>query len=116
MLQITFTNGDVQNIKVTGDFFALTLAPKEGKQVKLSPMEKAESVAHDLAVGRNSEVSEFALFYRSNPEPKVKHFKPVDSPEVEEVAVATKSFTRELKKMKKEWKHKKPTNRWVWNF
>lgn len=116
MLKITYTNGDVQNIKVTGDFFAVTLASKDGKMVKLSPMEKAESIAFDLAVNRNSEVSQFELFYRNNPEPKTKVFRLIDTPEPEEKAVPTKSFIRELKKLKKEWKYKKPTNRWVWNF
>jgi hypothetical protein len=119
MLKITYTNGDIQNVNVTGDFFALTLAPKNGKPVKVSPIEKAENWSSDLAAARRTEVSSIALFYPGSKEPKLKVFKPVDEREVEEQATASPSFTRELKIMKKagrlQWKEKKYQS-WKWTF
>lgn len=116
MLKITYINGDVQNINVTGDFFAITLAPKNGKPTKISPIEKAEDLAFDLAITRNSEVSAVELLYPGSDKPKVKHFKPVDEKEVEEKAIPTLAFIKEMKKYKKEWRNKKHQQRWVWQF
>lgn len=116
MLKITYTNGDVQNINVTGDFFAITLAPKNGKPVKISPIEKAEDLAFDLAAARYGEVSSVSLFYPGSKDPKVRIFKPEDEREVEEQAIATPSFIKELKAYKREWKNKKHQQRWVWQF
>lgn len=119
MLKITYTNGDVQNINVTGDFFAITLAPKNGKPTKISPIEKAEDIASDTAAARGSEVANIALWYPGSKDPKTRVFLPVNEKEVEEKAVPTKSFIRELKKFKKagklQWKQKK-YQRWVWQF
>jgi hypothetical protein len=119
MLKITYTNGDVQNINVTGDFFAITLAPKNGKPVKISPIEKAEDFSFDLAAARGGEVSSVSLFYPGSKDPKVRVFKPEDEREVEEKAEDTKSFIKELKAFKKagklQWKEKK-YQRWVWQF
>lgn len=119
MLKITYTNGDVQNIKVTGDFFTMTLAPKDGKQIKLTPTQKAEALALDLASTRypvGSSLSSIALFYKEDSNPKVKIFKPLDEPEVEEKTLSGSSFIKELKAMKKEWKYKKHTQHWKWVF
>lgn len=119
MLKITYTNGDVQNINVTGDFFAITLAPKNGKPVKISPIEKAEDFAFDLAAARGGEVSSVALSYPGSKDPKIKVFNPEDEREIEEKLVASKSFIKELKASKKaaklQWKQKK-YQRWVWQF
>lgn len=125
MLKVTFTNGDIQNIKVTGDFFSVTLAEKNTefttKKIKVTPIEKAESLALDLAVGRRSEVSSISLFYPGSKTPKVKTYKPLDSfiseqDQQEAEAKAGPSYIKALKEFKKEWRNKKPSNRWVWNF
>lgn len=119
MLKITYTNGDVQNVNVTGDFFAITLAPKNGKPVKISPIEKAEDFAFDLAAARGGEVSSVSLFYPGSKDPKVRIFNPEYEKEIEETAVASASFIKELKAFKKagkiQWQQKK-YQRWVWQF
>ena len=118
MLKVTYTNGDAQVVKVTGDFFTVTLAEKNGEKKKLSPVEKAEDFAIDAANYRGQDVlvSKIELFYPNNPSPKVKMFRPEDEREVVEKLKPTKGYIRELKKMKREWKHKKWTNRWYWSF
>lgn len=116
MIHITYTNGDIQNIKVTGDFFSMTLAPKDGKQVKITPIQKAEALAFDLADARGGLVSNIALFYPGNPDAKMKVFRPVDEKEVEEKAESTPAFLKELKAVKREWKHKRHTQHWKWTF
>lgn len=116
MLKITYTNGDIQNINVTGDFFAITLAPKNGKPVKISPIEKAEEFAFDLADARGGLVSSVAVFYPGSKDPKMKVFRPVDEKEVEEKAESTPAFIKELKAVKREWKHKRHQQIWKWTF
>lgn len=116
MLKITYTNGDIQNINVTGDFFAITLAPKNGKPVKISPIEKAEDFAFDLAAARGGEVSSVSLSYPGSKEPKTRIFKPEDEKEVEEKATPTPSYIKELKALKREWRYKKHQQIWKWTF
>lgn len=133
MLKITYTNGNVQNINVTGDFFTVTLAPKNGKQIKLSPIEKAEDLAFDLATQRSLSkeghqsrpplsVAHIELLYPGSPDPKVKVFNPIDEPEERETAEPGPSYIKQLKAWKKEHRQKIPTNnkgfntRWIWSF
>lgn len=119
MLKITYTNGDTQCIKVTGDFFAVTLAPKNGKPSKITPTEKAETLAFDLADDTGREVSSISIVYPGGDQPKVKLFKPVHEIEIEEKTEDTPSFIKELKLMKKagklQWKEKKYQS-WKWLF
>jgi hypothetical protein len=117
MLKITYTNGDVQNINVTGDFFSITLAPKNGKPVKISPIEKAEDFAFDLADQTGREVSSVSLHYPGGREPKVRLFRPEYEREPVEKAEDTPQFLRELKAMKKAWKLKNPLiTKWKMTF
>lgn len=120
MVKITYTNGDVQHVNVTADFFTITVAEKNGnKNYKFSPMEKAEGMALDFAQLRGAKVATVELFYPGNTKPKVKTFAPLDEREVPEVAKPTKSFLRELKKMKRKGKADEKAGlytKWKWTF
>ena len=122
MLKITYTNGDVQNINVTGDFFTITLVPSNGKPIKLSPTQKAEAFAFDLAEARNTQVASIEIFYPDQPESKIKHFRLLDDREKIETGKPTPSYIKSLKAMKKEHRHTVPTNKkgyktyWKWTF
>lgn len=120
MVKITYTNGDVQHVNVTADFFTITVAEKNGnKNYKVTPLEKAEGMGLDFAQLRGAKLASIQLFYPGNKQPKVKVFAPVDEKEVQEKAVPTKSFIRELKKMKKEGRladKAKAYTKWTWTF
>lgn len=110
----------MQHIKVTADFFTVTVAEKNGKKnYKLSPLEKAEDAAFDFAQSKGLKVASIQLFYPGNEKPKTKTFAPVDEKEVEEKAVPTKSFLRELKKMKRKGREDEKAgkySKWKWIF
>jgi len=131
MIKITYTNGDVQNIKVTGEFFTVTpvidengkpVKDKVGKPIRLSPTQKAESLAFDLADKNKTQVAFIDLFYPEQTEPKSKFFRHVDEKERMETGKPTPAFLRDLKSMKKEHKQTVPTNKkgyktyWKWVF
>jgi hypothetical protein len=123
MLKITFINGDVQNIAVTGDFFTITpVTDSKGKPTKLTPTQKAEALAFDLADAKKTQVAYIDLFYPDQTEPKSKFFRHVDDRDRLETGKPTPSYLKELKALKKEHRHSVPTNhkgyktRWVWSY
>jgi len=120
MVKITYTNGDMQHVNVTADFFTITVAEKNGnKNHKVTPLEKAEGMGLDFAQLSGRKLANLQLFYPGNKQPKVKTFAPVDEKEVEEKAIPTKSFIRELKKMKKKGREDEKAgkySKWKWTF
>jgi len=122
MLKITYTNGDVQNVNVTGDFFTITLVPSNGKPIKLTPTQKAEAFAFDMADQRKTQVSSIEIFFPEHPEPKVKHYRLVDDREKPETGKPSPAYIKDLKAMKREHRHLVPTNKkgyktyWKWTF
>lgn len=122
MVKITYTNGDVQHVKVTADFFTVTVAEKNGNlKYKWTPYEKAETLALDLAQGKGLKVAEVAVTFPGQEKPKVKIFAPIETrePDEEDLAKPTKSFLKELKKMKKKGREDEKAGkfqRWTWTF
>lgn len=117
MLKITYTNGDIQNIKVSAEFFTITVVEKNGVKEKITPLDKAETLAHDLAINRNqltqnSEVATINLVFPGNRGEKTKHFKAVVIPEPVERLEASPSYTKELKRLKKLFKNIPFTQKW----
>ena len=131
MLKITYTNGDVQNIKVTGDFFTVTpvidqngrpVLNNYGKPVQLSPTQKAELFAFDLADRQGTQVAAIDLFYPESDEAKSRQFRMVEDREPIETGKPTPAYKKALKAMKKEHRQTVPTNnkgyntRWKWVY
>lgn len=105
MLVITYINGDQQLINVTGDFFDVTLAEKNGKKVMLTPMEKAEGLALDLTYARRSGLSRFELFVDEFDEGKIRVFAPVKEKEnLYAYLVKTEEYKKERKLLRNKWK------------
>jgi len=63
MIQIRYTNGDVQNINVTADFFHTSAEFKKGKKEVVTPRDKAESLSLDLAQLSGRRVHSVTVFY-----------------------------------------------------
>lgn len=113
MLKITYINGDVQNINVTGEFFTVTLGEKNGKPYKFTPMEKAEDLAIDLTYARRSGLSKFELFEDEFDEGRIKVFAPVREKEnVYAYLMKTDEYKKEKKILRKKWKNVPFKGKW----
>jgi hypothetical protein len=77
MIKITYIDGSVQNINVDGSFFAITLAEKNGRKIKLTPMDKAEDIAVDLSYVRRRGLNKVELFENPDDAGKIKVFAPL---------------------------------------
>ena len=105
MLKITYTDGTVQNINVTGDFFTVTLAEKNGKKVNVTPLEKAEGLAIDLSFVRQIPLHKFELITGQEEGDKVRYFNPMRETEnVYAYLVKTTEYKQERKLLRNQFK------------
>ncbi len=77
MIQIKYINGVNQIVNVDGSFYVVSLVQKNGKPVKMSAIDKAVDLAHDLGITRGTEVSEVRLTHEFTDRVDKRFFKPV---------------------------------------
>lgn len=116
MLQITYINGDIQNINVDGTFYSVSLALKNGKQNKLLPIDKGESFARDLAERRGTPLHKVILL---DPETKdILHKRMIEPLSIREYDYVepTPGYLKEKKLLRKKFKNQKFTQKFTFNF